>query len=463
MSSLEYATEVKIPSNKIFYDKKSEVLSVYILDFVFIGNYRKNTRINEILDDFHKSLPLKSISREHIEIIDFITGNRVPENLKLGKLNLISGIKHDKQVEEKAEIKEPDTKLSLSPEMEEKKKSAKKVKAAKRDYAEPVGGAILDKMGESDDAYQITYEESPKEDERKRREAPQAAPSRVAEPKAAPAPPPPGRPSVESMPYRALKEKDEEERVSEAIISEVTEEDLKEKPTVYEINMGLQYYSVMMEQTSYLFYVYFSHKELKIVDEEGKTIFETSFRIETMKKEPPILNLRVEGEDFEVHPLGGKVIVKKNAVNPPVMIFSVLPIKKATKTKKERKEGGRRYLHIYIDFEEKTINHSILSITVQPKHFRLDIGPIHLNISKKVAFIVSLLSVLIASASLVYTFFSVDPSSTFIDFVSNFAPGLGSIFFIVIFLVTLFKEGVYPLKEKISYLLNFDKTGILVK
>ncbi|NHJ23235.1 MAG: hypothetical protein EAX89_01575, partial [Candidatus Lokiarchaeota archaeon] len=235
------------------------------------------------------------------------------------------------------------------------------------------------------------------------------------------------------------------------------------KPTVYEINMGLQYYSVMMEQNSYLFYVYLSHKELKIVDEEGKTIFETSFKVVTTKKEPPILNLRVEGEGFEVHPLYGKVEVKKDAVNPPVIIFSVLALKNKDRSKKEKKEGERRFLHVYVDFEEKVINHSILSIIVQPKHFHLDIGPFHLNVSKKAAIIVSFLSVVIAAVSLIYTIFSIDSSSTFVDLLSNFAPGLGSIAFITIFLITLFKEGIYPLKEKISYFLNFDKTGMLIK
>jgi hypothetical protein len=58
---------------------------------------------------------------------------------------------------------------------------------------------------------------------------------------------------------------------------------------------------------------------------------------------------------------------------------------------------------------------------------------------------------------------SIDPSSTFIDLISNFAPGLGSIVFIAIFLITLFKEGIYPLKEKISGLLNFDQAGVLIK
>jgi len=116
------------------------------------------------------------------------------------------------------------------------------------------------------------------------------------------------------------------------------EEEEEPKPTTYNINMGFQYYSVMMEQKSYLFYVYFSHEELKIMDEEGKTIYKTTFTITTLKKEPPILDLRIEGEGFEVHPLTGKVEVKKDAVNPPVMIFSVLPIKLIKTKKKKRKK-----------------------------------------------------------------------------------------------------------------------------
>jgi len=123
--------------------------------------------------------------------------------------------------------------------------------------------------------------------------------------------------------------------------------------------------------------------------------------------------------------------------------------------------GERRYLHVYIEFEENIINHSVLSIIVQPKHFRLDIGPFHLNISKKAAVVISFLSVLVAVASLVYTLFSLDPTSTAVDIMGNFAPGLGSIVFIAIFLITLFKEGIYPLKEKISYFLNFDNTGLI--
>jgi hypothetical protein len=192
-------------------------------------------------------------------------------------------------------------------------------------------------------------------------------------------------------------------------------------------------------------------------------VFETSFVIKTTKKEPPVVDLRVEGVGFEVHPLNGKVVIKKEAINPPVMIFSVLPTKKKDKTKREKKEGERRYLNVYIDFEGKTINHSVLSIIVQPKHFHLDLGPIHLDISKRAAVIVSFISVLVAVVSLTYTFFSIDPSSSFIDVVSNFSPGLGAALFFGIFVFTLFKEGIYPLKEKVSYFLNFDKSGMIIK
>ncbi|MCK4380286.1 MAG: hypothetical protein KAW51_04045, partial [Candidatus Lokiarchaeota archaeon] len=241
-----------------------------------------------------------------------------------------------------------------------------------------------------------------------------------------------------------------------AVISE------EPKPTVYDINMGLQYYSVMMEQRSYLFYVYFSHKELKIVDEEGKTVYETTFKIVTTKKEPPVLDLKIEGEGFEVHPIFGKVEVKKDAINPPVMIFSIMPLK-SKKEKKKKKESERRFLNVYIEFEEKVISHTVLSIMVQPKFFKLDLGPIHLNLSKKTAAIISFISILIAGISLVYTMFSWDPSSGFVDILSGFSPGLGSIVFFTIFLVTLLKEGVFPLKQKISAFLNFDQAGIIQK
>ena len=383
--------------------------------------------------------------------MDFVTLKPISENLKLRQLKLIS--KKQKEIEELKKEEEPIKEVKL--EDTKRKKAAKPVappipKAAKA--LEPEENvydeeeALYEEEGykersRSDVLFSDRIIEK-KDEEMREASLPSMAP-----------PPPPSAPASGGMPARVLFE--EEKKV------EVAPE--TPTPIIYEINMGLQYYSVMMEQNSYLFYVYLSHKELKIVDEEGKTIFETSFKIVTTKKEPPILNLRVEGEGFEVHPLYGKVEVKKEAINPPVMIFSVLALKSKSRSKKEKKEGVRRFLHVYVDFEEKVINHSILSIIVQPKHFHLDIGPFHLDVSKKAAMIISFLSIIIAAVSLIYTIFSVDPSSTFTDILTNFSPGLGSVAFIAIFLITLFKEGIYPLKEKISYFLNFDKEGILIK
>lgn len=460
MESLETINKLEIETNKIFYDKKSELLSIYIFDFVFIGNYKKSTKVSKILDDLHNSFGEVPLTRENVFIVDFVTRIPINENMKLKKLNLLA--KKEKEKKKEAPKKDKPALYSEEQERKKRKKASVPKKEAKQDvekfkekdvdlrredfgYVEAEEEAILDDFDEAKDYEEVRSVES--------KPVPSIAPPPPGGPPPAPkagrAGPPGAGPPAESI-----------RRLEEAPADVIPE---PPKPTVYEINMGLQYYSVMMEQSSYLFYVYFSHKELKIVDEEGKTVFETTIRIETLKKEPPILDLRVEGEGFEVHPLYGKVEVKKNAVNPPVMIFSILPIKKKKKTKKEKKEGERRYLHIYINYEEKTINQTILSIIVQPKHFRLDLGPIHLNISKRTAMIISFLSVIIAVASLVFTIFSIDTSSSFVDFVTTFAPGLGSILFVSIFLITLFKEGIYPLKEKISYFLNFDKAGVLIK
>ncbi|MFX0025099.1 MAG: hypothetical protein ACFE8M_01700 [Candidatus Hermodarchaeota archaeon] len=460
MESLETINRLEIETNKIFYDKKSELLSIYIFDFVFIGTYKKSTKVRKILDDLYNSFGEIPLTRENIFIVDFVTHMPINENVKLKKLKLLA----KKEKEEKKEEPKRE-KVKITPEEQERKKS-KKAPVFKEEAKQDVG-EFKEKdieLSRDDFGYVKAEEEAILEDFD---EAEDYEEVRAVESKPVPsvAPPPPGGPPPAPKAGRAASPDagppaEFLRRLEEAPADVIPE---PPKPTVYEINMGLQYYSVMMEQSSYLFYVYFSHKELKIVDEEGKTIFETTIRIETIKKEPPILDLRVEGEGFEVHPLYGKVEVKKDAVNPPVMIFSILPIKKKKKTKKEKKEGERRYLHIYINYEEKIINHTILSIIVQPKHFRLDLGPIHLNISKRTALIISFLSVVVAVASLIFTLFSIDTTSSFVDFVSNFAPGLGSILFVTIFLITLFKEGIYPLKEKISYFLNFDKTGVLIK
>jgi hypothetical protein len=402
--------------------------------------------------------------REEISIVDFITNSPISEKTPLKKLALISKKQAEKLKEKKIkkEVELQEFKKGAS----DSKKKAKAFAPAKRETEEPVYVNDLSEQEEeeaTEESYKlkddIKFNEFSEEKERSGARS-SLVPPPVSSPASAPMP---GAP----IPVpKASKEESEDFFAGlpqESILAKPEAEE-EPKPTTYEINMGLQYYSVMMEQTSYLFYVYFSHKELKIVDEEGKTIFETSFRISTTKKEPPILNLRVEGDGFEVHPLFGEVIVKKDAINPPVMIFSVLPVKKEGKrTKKEKRDGERRHLHVYVEFEENVINHSILSVIVQPKHFHLDIGPLHLDVSKRTAMIISFISILIAVGSLVYTIFSWDISSTAVDIVSNFAPGLGSLLFIAIFLYTLFKEGLYPLKEKISYFLNFDKTGMLIK
>ncbi len=277
----------------------------------------------------------------------------------------------------------------------------------------------------------------------------------------------------EKAPAPPLKLKEEhEEELADFGAAEI-EDDLAYIPTLaeelpeipqlirYDINMGLQYYSVMMEQCNYLFYIYFSHEELIIEDEEGKTIVKTKFIIETRKKEPPVLDIKVEGEGFEVHPLIAKLRVKKDAINPPVMIFSVLPVK-SDKKKRDKKHGETRFLHVLIDFEEKIISHTVLAITVQPKHFHLDLGPIHVDIGKTTATFISIISLAWAVISVIYSLISVDLSSTVFNVVGGFAPSLISIIFLIIFFYTLIK-GVYPLKRMWNNALNFDKASPISK
>lgn len=473
METLQTLEKLEIETNKLFYDKKTEVLSVYLPEFIFIGNYKKSVRIATILDDIYKSLGDTQLVRQNIAIVDFVTLQPISERTKLKQLKLISKMQKELREEKKEpkidkQDKAPKNREAPKKEMKEekfKRQKASRSAPAPKPAAKTKKKESIYEMEDADDGLfdkeETVMSRDEKYDEIKLMEdevemAPPKAPRAPAA-----SPPPPGAGAPASSVVNEIRY-DEKERVLGGVPREEKKAE-EPKPRAYEINMGLQYYSVMMEQTSYLFYVYFSHKELKIVDEEGKTVFETSFVIKTTKKEPPILNLRVEGDGFEVHPLYGKVVVSKDAVNPPVMIFSVLPVKNKNRSKKDKKEGERRHLNVYIDFEEKVINHSILSIIVQPKHFHLDLGPFHLNVSKKTAAIVSLASILIAVGSLIFTIFSFDPQGTVVDVVGNFAPGLGSILFIIIFLYTLFKEGLYPLKQKISAFLNFDQAGVIQK
>ncbi|MHA2006075.1 MAG: hypothetical protein ACXABO_01075 [Promethearchaeota archaeon] len=469
MESLKTVTSIEIPTNKISYDKKTSVFSVEIFDFMFVGIYKKSTRISTVLDDIYASLGEVQMDRDDLHFIDSTSHIKIHGNTKLKSLK-ISERKEPKKEKKKA------LKAGATEEIEVDKLYELEEEEA---FDEDIGGlvSIDDEFGFKDEKVKekvVSRRDERKEDVYEKEEAKPKAKKKPMAPPPAPgggpsagapsrarssAPPPPPSPAPASTsdmlagPGAPPPPKPEPEP---AIVAPE-----EPQPIVYDINMGLQYYSVMMEQRSYLFYVYFSHKELKIVDEEGKTVYETTIKIVTTKEEPPILDLKIEGEGFEVHPIFGKVEVSKDAVNPPVMIFSIMPTKSLTK--KKRKEFERRHLNVYIDFEENTISHTILSIIVQPKFFRLDIGPIHLNLSKKTAVIISVISILIAGISLVYTLLSIDPSSTFMDLIGGWAPGLGSVIFIAIFLFTLLKEGIFPLKQKISGLLNFDQAGILIK
>ncbi|MFX0029768.1 MAG: hypothetical protein ACFE8B_11200 [Candidatus Hermodarchaeota archaeon] len=457
---LKNVSSIEIPTNKVSYDKKTSVLSIEVLDFMFVGIYKKSVKISKILDDLYASLGEIHLDRSSIYFIDFVTGVKISETEKLKRLKISKSEKIEKKKEKaqdkRKSLKRDDYELY---EMEEEAEPFEEKAEILSSVAEDADYGVRKYMEEEELVFDDMFEEEAK---REREEV-------KAKKKISPLPPPtppggpaaPARKPAASAPpapdsYRGAPAPIPADEKPSLIIPE------EPQPTVYEINMGLQYYSVMMEQRSYLFYVYFSHQELKIVDEEGKTVYQTTVKIVTTKKEPPVLDLRIEGEGFEVHPIFGKVEVKKDAVNPPVMIFSIMPTK-SKKEKRKKKESERRFLNVYIEFEEKIISHTVLSIIVQPKFFRVELGPIHFNLSKKAAVIISFISILIAGVSMVWMLLSIDPSSSFIDYLSGFVPGLGSIVFIIIFLYTLLKEGIYPLKEKISAFLNFDQTGVLIK
>lgn len=454
MESIQNVSKLEIKSDEIIYDKKSKILSVYILDFIFVGYYKKSTKVGKMLDDLYASLKDIILERKNIYILDFKTLNPISELIKLKSLKLIK--KPEKIEAEKQKpgiLEKKDLDLNKQAIYDEEKAFQQ------RDF---------------EDLSLKRKKEKKSEEREETRRILKSAPPPSGPPVRAPSAPTSGAPTAsktslkdsfsdiddvleaeEDIDMSSIKKKEDLSPLEEAISSET------HQPITYDINMGLQYYSVMMERCSYLFYVYLSHEELKIVDEEDKVIYKTTFKITTTKKEPPILDLRIEGEGFEVHPLSGKVVVKKEAINPPLMIFSILPTKEKKKKKRKKKEE-RRFLHVVIDFEEKAISHTVLSIIVQPKHFHLDIGPIQLDISKTTAMLISFFSVLIATISFIYSIFTFE-SSSITEMVSGFVPGLASVLFFITFAVTLIKEGFYPLKQKWSSLLNFDKTSLIMK
>jgi len=428
-------SRLEIPIDKVLYDKKSKILSVDIFGFVFVGNYKKSAKIGEILDDIYASLKEIKFERSSLCFLDK-NNLKISEKKKLTNLKLEEKIEKEEKKAEKNEIKENE---KIKKERRKKEEEYTPEKKSKDIARREMGKKKISSIEHVTDDFrekELQLDESAADFEVLRSKPVAKTPSA-----------PGGEPALSE---NAMREEEERER-------ELEEEP---KPTTYIINMGFQFYSVMMEQKSYLFYVYFSHEELKIVDEDGKTIYKTTLTITTLKKEPPILDLRIEGEGFEVHPLTGKVEVKKDAVNPPVMIFSVLPLK-SSKKKKSKKKSERRYLNVYIDFENKTISHTVLSVIVQPKHFHLEIGPFKIDISKTAAIMISLISILFATISTIYSIITFETSSL-TDMVSGFVPSLASFIFFAVFIISLIK-GIYPLKQKWSSLLNFDKTSPLIK
>jgi hypothetical protein len=443
MASAQIISKIEIPLESINYDEKSKRLSLNILDFTFIGHYKKNIKINEILNDIHKALieARVNIERKDIYLIDQAK-LKISETLQLKDLNL-------RAIKSKMKI----TSKQIIPPKEREKVSE-------------------EELGSGEEADAIILSEESKElmddkvmhEEAKRKEAADTFQmlSRKKEAKAAikPAAPPSAgaRPSSPAPTFAETRSR------AESIEKDEGEAPIAPKKTRYDINMGLQYYSIMMEKQSYLFYVYFSHKELIIEDEEGKVVYKTKITIITTKEESPILDLRVEGEGFEVHPLSGKVEVKKEFVNPPVMIFSILPLKlKEKKAKNQKKEGEKRFLHVYIDYENKNISHTVLTISVQPKFYRIKYGPLQLNLSKSQAIMISFISILITIISAAYSLMTIKPTSSTTDILGISAPGLGSLIFIITFLFTLIKRGVFPIKEQLSSLLNIDKGTAIIK
>ncbi len=227
-------------------------------------------------------------------------------------------------------------------------------------------------------------------------------------------------------------------------------------PTKYTMNMGMEYYPVMMEKTSYLFYIHLSQKELKIETSEGKVVYETTFTFVAKKEEPPVLELRVFGEGFEVHPISGKVTVMKDAINPPLIIFSVMPVPLKSmaeegadggKKKKQKKKGpDQRHLHVTVTYEGDTVNHTVLGVTVQPKHYQIKLGPITLNVSKPVAMLISVAISVAASYSVIMGVMKTNAAPSVPAALENIAPGAASWVAIAMYFVALAKA-IKPLKK----------------
>lgn len=416
---------LNIPLEQINYNRKSKRITLKILDFTYIGHYERKDTIKNLIDDILELLKERNLEKNKIFFINGATNEKISKKLQFKELeetnNRIEQLKNIQPVREKG-IED-----TLQPRVKEAVSKSRKAKKKEESSSE----LVMDELpgGMREDSQE--FEEEDFEKSKRYRDLPK-----------------PSAPAATSR------------------LSSIKEKKLEEPIIEYDINLGLQYYSVMMEKTAYLFYVYFSYDVLEILDEEGKTVYKTKFKIKTRKKEPPILDLKIEGEGFEVHPLSGKVLVKKDSINPPVMVFSITP-KKTKKKLLKKKEEQRNYLHIFINYEGEEVNHTVLSIIVQPKQFQIKLGPLRLNVSKTTAMVLSFLSVLIATLSAVYSVLSIqdslNTSSSSLQILSDIAPGFGGLLLMTVYFVLIFKKSIYPLKEKWSDFINFDKGIPIIK
>ena len=101
MESLETISKLEIPAKSISYNKKSKLLSIDILGFVFAGHYKKSTKLSEILDDIYSSLEKVKFERENLRFLDSYN-NTLPETKKLKDLV----IEEKTKIEDTAEVKE---------------------------------------------------------------------------------------------------------------------------------------------------------------------------------------------------------------------------------------------------------------------------------------------------------------------------------------------------------------------
>ena len=299
---------LEIWTNNTFYDKKSKILSIHFNDSIFAGLYKKSTKLKTILEDLSNALKVESLSFKTICLKDSFTHKIMSHNKKLHQLKLaanasdvlirkkqyIDQIFKDKGVdaehilrkllidsnfeELKSEIKNYLKLIEGKKELQETKKSKNNGKSArmigkKRSKAKyPSPKINRDRITTTKEEIQENLEEIENFEEHEIDDV--DLEKQLLEK------------SNFSEPSRSLLKVPPSQIYKKEIVDKEMVDEPKRTITKYDINLGLQYYPVMMEQRSYLFYIYLSHEELKIFDEEGKTIIKTSFSIKTDKKNP---------------------------------------------------------------------------------------------------------------------------------------------------------------------------------